>query len=404
MNNSSGAWGCLGEEAETASLPTRKPTSLRWVQPGNHPLLTGCRGEGGQLCRLSWESKAGEIPVRREEGPGPGDGFLTAGGTVLEGPALLVEEKSLGWGGGPRGGKAAGQRGLGAESWDGHVWGPQATLWKAQAESGSLRLLTPPDLGSWSGQTWRRALPVSLTASARMVLTYKWGTKVLASCLPEPVPPGARQARPEERWGWAEVSRQRCRPGAAWRKPPGLLSCVHREQGPRPGSAPRPPRLLCPPLDSPGGSGRWVPEPPLLWVPGTVLLSLCWRRRPRPPCLPPAIPRSLLRARECVINICSAPHLERLWARTAVWLRRGPFLWGSEGLGWAGGFPRDQPASPTRAGATNSWSACALTHGSGVLAQAAVNPPPPVWGGSCLGPWASQAGLAGPESAGQGSS
>lgn len=61
-------------------------------------------------------------------------------------------------------------------------------------------------------------------------------------------------------------------------------------------------------------------------------------------------------------------------------------------------FLRDQPPSPTRAGHQ------LLERGSGVLAQAAVNPPPPVWGGSCLGPWASQAGLAGPESAGQGSS
>lgn len=28
MNNSSGAWGCTGEDVETASLPTLRPRSL----------------------------------------------------------------------------------------------------------------------------------------------------------------------------------------------------------------------------------------------------------------------------------------------------------------------------------------------------------------------------------------
>lgn len=142
----------------------------------------------------------------------------------------------------------------------------------------------------------------------------------------------------------------------------------------------RTPPHRCAPLDSPGGSDRWAPVPPLLWVPGMVLQSLCWHRRPRPPCLPLAIPHSLLSAPwECVINICSVPHLEPA-------LHRGPpSLRGSESL--------DGP----RVGSseTSLPPPLVLRHSrtrSGVLAQAAVNTLSPIWGGSYLGPWASQAG------------
>lgn len=62
---------------------------------------------------------------------------------------------------------------LGAETWYGHVWGPQATLWEGFSEVWICEGLSqstsiPPDLACWSGQEWLRALPISLTTSAPM--------------------------------------------------------------------------------------------------------------------------------------------------------------------------------------------------------------------------------------------
>lgn len=119
-------------------------------------------------------------------------------------------------------------------------------------------------------------------------------------------------------------------------------------------------------------------HPPLLWVPAMVLGSLCWRRRPRPSCLPLAIPRSLLSAPwECVINICNAPHLELALGEDQSLAASGPpFLRGSERLDGpcVGSFETNLPPPPAPVPPTPGAGMHSCTR-SGVLAQAAVNTP-----------------------------
>lgn len=123
MNNSSGAWGYMGEEAEMARLPTLKSLPLMGTAREPPPSDEVSRGEGGQLCRL-----CGKAKQERFQSDSRKD--RSSSGSAARGWVPDQERhhswRSF-WGArGRREGKAAGQSGLGAESWDGHVWGPQA--------------------------------------------------------------------------------------------------------------------------------------------------------------------------------------------------------------------------------------------------------------------------------------
>lgn len=124
MNNSSGAWGCRGEEAELAGLPTLKPASLPPMGTAREPPPSDrvSRGEGGQLCRIEepllgvgvggegrplgrggWEQRAGmatsgdhrppsgRLQPRRHNSPVPG---LLVGAEMAESPAHLSDDLS----------------------------------------------------------------------------------------------------------------------------------------------------------------------------------------------------------------------------------------------------------------------------------------------------------------------
>lgn len=106
-----------------ARLPTLKSLPLMGTAREPPPSDEVSRGEGGQLCRLC--GKAKQERVQSDSRKDRSSSGSAARGWVPD------QERHHSWRSfwgarGRRGGKAAGQSGLGAESWDGHVWGPQA--------------------------------------------------------------------------------------------------------------------------------------------------------------------------------------------------------------------------------------------------------------------------------------